>query len=140
MTIWSLFEGRLMNTYEYEDYRNYLNDWISSQPGNGRGMLKKWAHECSVHSTLLSQVMAKKKDMSLELAERIAQSIGLSDAEFDYFLLLVLYARAGTVSLKNQFKRRIQQEQERSENIGSRLRVSGSMSEETKSLFYSSWL
>ncbi|MCB9073127.1 MAG: TIGR02147 family protein [Bdellovibrionaceae bacterium] len=129
-----------MNIYDYEDYRAYLSNWIAAQPNNGRGILKKWASECSVHSTLLSQIMAKKKDMSLEVAEKISQSIGLSDAEFDYFSLLVLYSRAGTASLRNQLKRKIKQEQEHSINIGSRLKVTGSMSDEAKAIFYSSWL
>ncbi len=129
-----------MNIYEYEDYRGYLSHWIESQPNGGRGTLKKWAAECSVHSTLISQIMKKKKDMSLELAEQISKSIGLSEAEFDYFSLLVLHARAGTTSLKNQLKRRIKAEQDRSENIGTRLKVAGGMDDEAKAQFYSSWL
>jgi uncharacterized protein (TIGR02147 family) len=81
-----------------------------------------------------------KKDLSLEQADRLSEILNLSEQESEYFLLLVLHERAGSQNLKRKFKKRIQDAQEKSKNISSRLKVQNVLSEETKAKFYSSWL
>lgn len=129
-----------MNIYEFDDYREFLSEWITQQPGGGRGILKKWAAECSVHSTLLSQILSAKKEMSLELAERLAQSLELSESELDYFLLLVMHARAGTSTLRAHMHKKILTAKKRSETISHRLNVETEIGDTAKSTFYSSWI
>lgn len=84
--------------------------------------------------------MAGKKEMNLELAEKISRSIGLSESEWDYLFLLVLYSKAGTASLKAQLKRKIEGERSKSQIIGERLKVGNELTEEARSTFYSSWI
>lgn len=130
----------LMNLYDYDKYTKYLLDWLYHQPKNGHGLVKQWASAMGVHSTLLSQILNGKKDLSLEQADRLSEILNLSEQEAEYFLLLVLFEKAGTQNLKRKFKKRIQEAQAKSKNISSRLNVKNVLSEEAKAQFYSSWL
>lgn len=129
-----------MNIFDYDKYRKFLQDWLFHQPKHGHGILKSWAEKMGVHSTLLSQILNEKKDLSLEQADRITEILNLTEQESEYFLLLLLHERAGTQSLKRKFKKRILEAQEKSKNISQRLNVKNVLSEEAKAQFYSSWL
>ncbi len=128
-----------MNIYDYDKYVKFLQEWIYQQPKRGHGVVKSWAESMAVHSTLLSQILNGKKDLSLEQADRLSEILNLSEQESEYFLLLVLHERAGSQNLRRKFKRRILEAQERSKNISSRLNVKNILSEEAKGKFYSSW-
>jgi uncharacterized protein (TIGR02147 family) len=131
---------KYMNIYDYEKYRKYLQDWLFHQPKHGHGVVKSWAEAMGVHSTLLSQILNNKKDLSLEQADRLTEILNLTEQEAEYFLLLVLFERAGSQNLKRKFKKRIQDAQEKSKNISMRLNVKNVLSEEAKAKFYSSWI
>lgn len=130
----------IMNIYEFDNYQKYLQNWLFLQPKHGHGILKAWSEKLEVHSTLLSQVVNGKKDFSLEQADKLTELLNLTEQETEYFLLLLMYARAGTQSLKRKFKKRIEHAQEKSKNISARLKVQNSLGEEAKAIFYSSWI
>jgi uncharacterized protein (TIGR02147 family) len=129
-----------MNIYDYQNYRTYLENWLYQQPKHGHGVLREWAEKLRVHPTLLSQIMKGKKELSLEQADSLTEILNLTEQEAEYFLLLLMYERAGTQSLKRKFKKRIAEQQERSKNIAKRLNVKNVLNEETKAQFYSSWV
>jgi uncharacterized protein (TIGR02147 family) len=129
-----------VNIYEFNNYQKYLESWLFSQPKHGRGILKSWAEALGVHSTLLSQVVNGKKDFSLEQGDRLAELLNLTEQESEYFMLLVLYSRAGTQSLKRKFRKKISEAQEKSKNVSARLKVQNTLDEEAKAVFYSSWI
>lgn len=85
-------------------------------------------------------VLLGKRDLSLEHAEALAGILNFSDAETEYFFLLIQFSRAGTDRLRRRFNTKIIEEQRRAMAIGNRLGVKFEMNEETKAIFYSTWL
>lgn len=129
-----------MRVFDYDDYRLFLKDWIAVRPKAGRGVLGQWATKLRVHSTHLSHVLAGKKDLSIETAHELAELIGLTDAEQDHFILLVLHARAGTASLKSRLKKKIEKSREHANKVQNRIAVTTEIPSEAKAIFYSSWI
>jgi len=129
-----------MRVFDYDDYRLFLKDWIAARPKSGRGILGQWATQLRVHSTHLSHVLAGKKDLSIETAHELAELIGLTDAEQDHFILLVLYARAGTASLKARLKKKIEKSRDQANKVQARVKVTAEIPSEAKAIFYSSWV
>ncbi|EQC52651.1 hypothetical protein M901_2895, partial [Bacteriovorax sp. DB6_IX] len=49
-------EKELSPIYEYLDYKQYINDLISTYPKEGRGVFSKLAKSINVSSVLISQI------------------------------------------------------------------------------------
>ncbi len=129
-----------MQIYNYLEFRPFLREWIQEQPKAGRGILRAWAKEFSVHPTLLSQILSGKRNLSFELAHQIGEKINLSENEANYLLQLVLYDQAGTVSLKKKLRKNLEETRARSQKVSERLQSHTELSEENKSTFYSTWI
>lgn len=129
-----------MNLYDFDDYQTYLRQWLEAQPKLGRGILRAWSLKFAVHPSLLSQVLSGKRSLTLELADQIGEELNLGENEALYFQLLVLQENAGTKKLKDKFRKRILDARARSKKISERVRTDIELSEEAKSVFYSSWL
>ena len=128
-----------MSVFEFLEYKAFIRAWMASQPKAGRGLFRQWAEQLRVSTTLMSQVFNGEKELSLEMASDFCDLLGFSDAEADYFLLMVEYARAGSRSLKQRLKRKLQAEQNRAQNLSQRLKVE-ELPDFTKAIFYSSWM
>lgn len=126
--------------FDYVDCVKYLNDWIRLQPRGGRGFKSKFAHTLQVSSTMISFVLKGKKLLTLEQACDLAEFMGLSEAETDYFFLLVEYDRAGHHRLKQKLLRKINAAQKESKRLASRVKKDIDLSEELKATYYSSWV
>jgi hypothetical protein len=96
----------MVRVFDYDDYRQFLADRIASLPGNGRGELSRIAKAIRVHTSLMSHVFKKSKNLSREQALNISLYLGLSDEEAEYLLCLVDIERAGTQSLRGFLVRR----------------------------------
>lgn len=129
-----------MRIYEFNNYKEYLNNWISIQPNGGHGILSKLAKELNVHTTLLSHTIRGEKDLTIEQAYSIGEFIGLGEDESDYFILLVQIERAGHHGLKNKLRKDLKKMKSKSQNIVTRVRTDMSLSTSEKAEFYSSWL
>lgn len=122
------------------NYRELIKDYLKRQPKNGRGELAKFAKHLGVNSTLISQVMSGSRDFSHEQALELAQHMGFSDLETEYFVLLVQYEKAGTQNLKSFLKKRIDLLKEQSRKLEKHYNYDRKLSDEERSVFYSSWL
>jgi len=129
-----------MNIYEYRDYKAFFTDRLHSMPKKGRGEYRKWALHLGVSTTLISQIFKGDKHLNLEMASDLADLIGLTAQETDYFFLLVELARAGSERLKQKIERRVKESQDRAQKLSERLPQDVQLTEEQKLIFYSSWL
>lgn len=129
-----------MSIYEFLDYSAYIRAWIESQPKKGRGLASRMALSLKVSTTMISQVLNGDRHLSLELASELADFIGLSIPEQDYFFLMIDFQRAGTQGLRNKLKRKLLEEQEKSNKLKERLKVEVELSDTAKSVFYSNWV
>lgn len=129
-----------MSIYDYTDYKAFVRSWIESQPKRGRGILRRMAEEFQMSPTMLSHIFQGDKHLSIEAANDIAEFMSLADDEFEYFLLLVLYGKAGNFRLQERFKKKINSEQKKANQITKRMKADTELPETAKSVFYSTWL
>jgi len=126
--------------YEFRDYRRFLGAWIASSAKEGRGQLARISEVAAIHKTTLSQIFHGSKELSLEQAHRVAQYLGLTDAETEYFVLLVNHERAGSVDLRKLILRQIEARQKSHQQLSNRVSRSRELSSEERSIYYSSWI
>lgn len=129
-----------MSFFEENSYRNLIKQHLKSLPKNGRGQLARFAKLLNVNTTLISQVMSGSRDFTYEQALELAQFMGFSEIEVEYFLTLVQKERAGTTKLKTFFENKVRNLREQSKKIERRYEHDRKLTEEERAVFYSSWL
>lgn len=126
--------------FEYLEYREFLGDWIRSQPKKGHGIRTKLAEALGRQSVFISQVLHKDADFSLSQAQTAGEWMQLDRAELQFFLLLVQYARADTEKLRRYFQQEIAELKEK--NLVLKNRLSGQIQnipDEARARYYSAW-
>lgn len=128
-----------MSIYQFDDYKTYFNDWVGNQPRKGFGEYRRVALSLNVSTTMVSQVFKGEKHLSLELAADLCDYLRLDEEETDFFLLLVELNRAGSHKLQQRFRRQVKARQEKAKKLENRIKNASVLSDEAKSMFYSSW-
>lgn len=72
------------NLSYYDDYRQIINDKVKTL----NLTFKKLSETTGIHNSYISRVLGKGSDFSRDQMFLVGKSIGLSDWEFEYFLLL----------------------------------------------------
>ena len=129
-----------MTLFEFTDYRAYLKSHIRSLPKLGRGFLSKIAEHLSVNTTLISQIMAGSRDLSLEQAHELSLFLGHTDLETEYFSLLVHQERAGSQKFKQHLKKKLAHLKEESLKLSKRIHHEKKLTDHERAIFYSSWI
>jgi uncharacterized protein (TIGR02147 family) len=76
--------------FEQEDYRTILKtQWVTKSERGLPRSLRSFSQKIGVSSSFLSEVLNRKKSLSVELAFKIALNLNLTDQETQYFCLLV---------------------------------------------------
>lgn len=127
----------IMRVFEFSNYRFFLRSYIDHRPRNGRGEVTRLAQAAGVHPSLLSQILAQEKNLSLEQAQLIAEYIDLTINETEYFLFLVQFERAGTKKLKTYFSDKLKKLKSESVEMANTVRQDRQLTEEDKSIIYS---
>jgi uncharacterized protein (TIGR02147 family) len=128
-----------VSIWNFEDYKDFLKEFIKELPHKGRGQLKNLAESLSVHPTLISQVVNGEKDFSNEQAYGVTKFLGLTEKETEYFFELILLAKAGSKDLKKYHQKRIQKLSKQGQTVKIRVGDSHELSEDEKLRFYSDW-
>lgn len=129
-----------MTLFEFSNYRAFLKSHIKGLPRGGRGELTKIAHSLKVNTTLISQIMGGLRDFTTEQAYDVAVYLGLTELESEYFTLLVQIEKAGNPRLKSFLQKKLSSIKSESLKVEKRFEHDKKLSEEDKSIFYSSWL
>lgn len=112
--------------------------------GNYRGYRTQLARAAGCQPAYLSQVLAKKVQLTVDQAAGLSDFWGLSEQEADYFITLVELSRAGTESLRVKLQKRMKalkkkaSSRDNSEASGDDSVVS--MSEKEALRYYANWL
>ena len=122
--------------FEYSDYKHYVSDWLE---GKERGAKSKIAEAIHCHGAYLSQVLNGNAHLSLEQADLMNRYLGHNTEESDYLLLLVSYARAGTQSLRQYYKKKMDQVTDARTVLQNRLEFKKTLPLENQIIYYSSW-
>ncbi len=93
--------------YSHDDYRKYFSWWLTRESQTKRrGGMSRVATHLNVNTSFLSQVVHGTKELSQEQALKLSEIMGLEWHERDYFINLVLEAKAGTHALKKYYRQK----------------------------------
>ncbi|HWU42338.1 MAG TPA: TIGR02147 family protein [Bdellovibrio sp.] len=129
-----------MSIFNYEDFREYIQNRIKSLPKGGRGEYQKIAKILGMHTTHISQIMNGTKCFSPEQAFDLCEYFQMNELESNYLLALIEYERAGTKKLKNHIARKLQNLKKESAILAKRINKEAELSDEARAIFYSEWL
>jgi uncharacterized protein (TIGR02147 family) len=130
----------LLAIWKFDAYQDFMKAYMKSLPHNGRGYSTKMAEALSIHPTLLSQIMQGHRDLTLEQAALFCDHVRLSEKEGDLFLKLVEFSRAGNESLRKRLLRQLDTIKSEYKEVRAHVATSAKeLTDEEKSIFYSSW-
>ena len=129
----------MADLFSSTNYRQYLKDWISSQPKRGRGLISALAKAAGCQPVYFSRVLLEKAQLSLEQAQAIQPLLGHAGEEIDFFLLLVEWDRAGNRALKNYFAGKIEAAREVRASLQNRFTDAKTLTGEHQNTYYSSY-
>lgn len=129
-----------VNIFNYSEYQDYLRAWIADLPQRGRGELAKIARHLEINTTLLSQIMSKSRDFSMEQTLCLGHYLGLNKLELEYFLDLVQLSKANHHLLRKHLQEKLGELRTASKKLATRIRHEKNLSDSEKAIFYSSWI
>lgn len=125
---------------DFQDYKEYIRAAIAAAPRKGHGQLSRMAEAAQIHKTTLSQILHGNKDLSPEQALRVAQFLSLNSSDTEYFVLLVLLARAGSADLQTMYRRQIESKRKERLSLANRVTRDRELGEEERAIYYSNWI
>jgi uncharacterized protein (TIGR02147 family) len=128
-----------LSVFEFKDYKKFIIDWMTHSPNNGRGLRKQLAEAIYCQTAYITQVLSGDNHLSLEQAEATTRWMGLANADAEFFLLLVLFQRAGTKSLQKVLSKQITERRELQANLQKRIQIHDTLSQADQIKYYSSW-
>lgn len=129
----------MINIYNYDNYKKYINDWVKNQPSKGRGQYTKLAQSAGISSVLISQIFKGGRNLSIDQAHLIGEHLEHTENQQDFFLLMVLKDRAGNYKLRNRLQNQISQKRKENKNLKKILDTDRALTDEEKAIFYSDW-
>jgi uncharacterized protein (TIGR02147 family) len=127
--------------YSFIDYRAFLRKSISAatQRDGGWGGITRWTAAVGCQRSHGSRVLNGEKDLNPDQALATAQFLELSEAETDYFLTMVDYARAATKPLRDRLHKKLKDlvKEQQIKAIAQQHPRIGSTNEEA--LYFSAW-
>lgn len=125
--------------YSFLNYKTYLLSVKKSKPKKGRGFLSQMALRMEMTSAQMSHVMKGDRDFTLEQAIKCTQALGLTTSETEYFLEMVIFARAGNHELREFSKKKLLKLKSLGLQIKNQVPEHHELSDSQKAQFYSSW-
>ena len=98
-----------IDVFAYLDYRAYLRDYYNARKAAGRGFsYRSFSRRAGLKSpNYLKLVVDGERNLSADMAERFAAACGLKDDELRYFVDLVAFSQAATMTERNQHYARL---------------------------------
>ncbi|MGK5085103.1 TIGR02147 family protein [Bdellovibrionota bacterium FG-1] len=125
--------------FEFQNYKSYIDAWIASRPGGGRGEKSRIAGRAKCQLAYVSQVLKGTAHLSLEQTEALSSLFDHTEDEAEFFILLVQRARAGTQSLEHYFDRKLQKLLNQRLILKNRFTDKKSLNREDQATYYSDW-
>jgi uncharacterized protein (TIGR02147 family) len=128
-----------MSIFEYTDYKQYISEWVSSRPKQGRGLYSKIASELRTNTVTISQVFRGERQLTPEQGLVLAKFINLNTKETEAFLVMIQIARASTQDLKDYYLQKFNDLKKETQELSKRLDINQPLSNEARAQFYSDW-
>src|SRR5438876_832579 len=124
--------------YKHTHYLAYLREAVG-QKGARTGHKGVLAEAIGCQKTYLSKVLNGDADLSLEQALKACEHFRLSEDESQYFMLLVSHARAGDTTLRQHFKKQIEQMRSKNVAVEQKIKVGEFITEKDQQVYYGHW-
>ncbi len=127
-----------MALHAFHDYKEFLvhNLEMNKERRGYHGTLAKAA---GCHSSYLSQVVNGNVHFTPDHAAGIAHFLNFNSDDSDYFVTLVMHARAGVPHLRKILEARLEELKQKSHSLNHRLQENSKLSAEDENRYYSSW-
>ncbi len=128
----------LKTVFDFKDYQSYLRSALPTS-GPSRGARTRLADALGCQNGFISLVLSGSAHFSTEHAMTVGKFLKHSEAEQDYFLLLICHARAGSKDLQIHYQKKIDEVSTKRREIRERIQVRTELSEASQARYYSSW-
>jgi uncharacterized protein (TIGR02147 family) len=129
----------IISIYSHTNYKQIVLEWMEHPANKKSSTRKKLAEAMNCQTPFISHVLSGDYHFSLEQTEACAHWMNLSESETNYFMYLVMWARAGTSSLKNHLFQQIKKMREEETVLKKKLKIEDILSPEAQLVYYSSW-
>lgn len=124
--------------FDFKDYKEYLRYILDARDAGSRGARSALATAAQCQIAYVSQVLNGNANFSPEQADLINEFLAHGSEEADYFMLLVMKGRAGSVRLEKYYQKHIERTLERRNNLTQKL-ADRVLSSEAQMVYYSQW-
>ena len=121
--------------FDYSSYKAFLR-----AQSKVRGRKSALSEAMNIQPTYLSHVLHGKAHLSLEQVESLNRFLHHTEDEAHFLLLLLQKEKAGTQTLEKYFQKQIDELFMKRLDLSKRLGVQNSLTEEDRSIYYSSWV
>jgi uncharacterized protein (TIGR02147 family) len=129
----------MLSIYSYGDYKAFILDKIQASPNEGRGIKTALSNAINCQKPYLTHVLKGDAHFNADQAILSARYFGLNPAETDYLLHLVLSERAAQQDLRAYYQGHLNSLLNEYYLMKNRVKIKAGVSNEFKSLYYSSW-
>lgn len=126
--------------FEYDSYKDFINDAIKDSPMKGRGLKLTLAKTLSVRPAFISQVLGGEAHFSLEQVTALCKIFELTKDESKFLRTLLHFERAGTYELKEILRAEIKEILKERGDLKNRIDIKDRLSEADQQIYYSSWI
>ena len=123
----------------YHEFHDFLQKEIEKNTHLKRGEKKSIAKYLNIHPTLLSQIFSKNREFTPEQVFLLCDYLGLSELEGDYVALLHQISITQNKKFKENLLRKSEKIKNRSLNLSERVEKDKELTNEEKSIYYTSW-
>lgn len=128
-----------MKIIDFNDYKTFVRSWINALPRRGRGYYMHLSRLLRVNTSMITHIFKGDAQLTIEQALLVAEDLGLSSLEQDYFLNLVQIERAGNISTKTYFEKKLKEKREQFLLLSARVENTVVIEEKDQATFYSHW-
>lgn len=125
--------------YDYDSYKEYLNDRIKNSPSKGHGMKRVIAEAIGCQAAFVTQVLKGEPNFSLEQGVRLNSFLGHSKEESKFFMYLLHLGRAGSIELEDFFKQEIKEIRKYRSDLKNRVDTKDKLRDVDQQIYYSTW-
>jgi uncharacterized protein (TIGR02147 family) len=90
--------------FEHQDYREFLRTTLSKKVN---GSARAFSEKLGISTSFLSEIMSAKKNLSVDLAFKIAIKLNLTEGESQYFCMLVQLEQEKDPLFREELSRRL---------------------------------
>lgn len=128
-----------MFIFKYEDYKDWLVDQIEANRST-KGYQSRLAEAAGCQRSYLSQVLNGHQQLTMEHGHGLCLFWNFNELQTDYFIQLLLFAKAGNEKLRNHFQRKIRKLRKVADDIESKIKGKPiHASEKDLAKYYSTW-